>query len=1311
MKKHVIRIFISSTFKNFHDERDALDSKVYSELEKWCKNRGFILHMMDLRWGVSQKDSAEGRAMEVCLNEIWRCQEASPELNFLIMMGDSYGSKLLPAVISPEEWHFLTDGLKPEILEMLRCRYCQDRNDLRENYVLLEKEESLFKLLDKSRASGFKKTGIPFADAICRKRIVSELSREFNEEVREFLAAQSEKKCPKSETGLPPNVTARSLERYATSATELEIREGYLDLQNAPPDRKTAYYNTFIMIKRGSSDDAEKSGEDWRQESKEDRRRAENLKQELLSSVKETPSRVCIYDARDSASVYLDAAKKFLQDAIQNVIDRYQDTPARKETELYGESLESYVPLHRDRCVSDFIKGNAGKTILLLGESGSGKSWFLKRFSSKLKENGQRVVALFNDEQPQGCAFATALNFLIQGLEHCDALSKEPYEQHPNKEAEWFARRLEAIQPGNSVTIILDCVDKIRDYQDPEGELLRTRLPSNVTLILAATSEKNLGLLRHDAHLTKCEMPLLSPEEGLHFLTELLSKRGRCLQPPQLDPILRGIQSQSSVTALEMELLAYRLRNLPSWRELTDDEINFQSLVKDSLFQEKGDTYKILRRHALGFFALSNVGLTEFEVIELLSRDKAVIEEIRRQQPQKRYQEALDNITRRSKIPMALWAMLYSDLRHLLIEIHDGGTGVLKLRHGRLQQEALRILRDDTREYKSLLHIMREYYERQSWILGERKQSWKLGKRDFVSENRRKVSELFPIYERLGMDDELRRNLNEPDCADAYVRCEMRMELLSAFAAHMPADSASRAARIWELLRRKDFLFRLWPDSFLPAAFAELHPDNDCTATHSRPLLSGDGRFFPDLRGECAFALNDENFVAIYTDGQIRIADMNLEILTPIAHDSVRKKCFLYWEHNHLTVRYERMRVCYEFSPEKSVLIERERVEPPYCLTWDDLWTLPKISTEEDWRETDCYRWSGQYGDEIFYRGDDGMAKVRHIFLRPERSLIFRTHGKLVAFILDETELIVADLARNVILCRSKYDDTITHAEWTPSGRKLLLVLRGNILVQLKIHPAHVLSPMPISDKSYMRYQWEKYSDKLNDYARGMYSLISGTLEDIPMFGALSMRYGWVAVYYHSDIGGKVKVYRLENLKITGRLMEAEVDIKDSLDAPLYPARDRNGLVIEKKKPILFDLSRQKALPAPTSACRNSKEPPCYSSLRKHYADYMAKKLHLRTSLSSERGLVARIRNFFHGDEEQLATLAYRKLLNAEIIDGKGVFWLIDRENSMIHAFDESENVIFRDMLGRRILAADSIERNLYLLLEGVNHVMEIRLI
>jgi nephrocystin-3 len=86
-----IRVFLSSTFRDFNEERKLLATQVFPELNRRARQRGVELVEVDLRWGVTQEQAEDGQALEICLREIERCK-----LYFIGMLGDSYGSLTPP---------------------------------------------------------------------------------------------------------------------------------------------------------------------------------------------------------------------------------------------------------------------------------------------------------------------------------------------------------------------------------------------------------------------------------------------------------------------------------------------------------------------------------------------------------------------------------------------------------------------------------------------------------------------------------------------------------------------------------------------------------------------------------------------------------------------------------------------------------------------------------------------------------------------------------------------------------------------------------------------------------------------------------------------------------------------------------------------------------------------------------------------------------------------------------------------------------------------------------------------------------------
>ena len=82
----ILRVFLSSTFRDFMEERDVLVREVFPELRRKARERGVEVVDVDLRWGITEEESQTGKVIPICLGEIDRCRPY-----FVGMLGDRYG--------------------------------------------------------------------------------------------------------------------------------------------------------------------------------------------------------------------------------------------------------------------------------------------------------------------------------------------------------------------------------------------------------------------------------------------------------------------------------------------------------------------------------------------------------------------------------------------------------------------------------------------------------------------------------------------------------------------------------------------------------------------------------------------------------------------------------------------------------------------------------------------------------------------------------------------------------------------------------------------------------------------------------------------------------------------------------------------------------------------------------------------------------------------------------------------------------------------------------------------------------------------
>ena len=84
--ERAIRVFVSSTFRDMQLERDELVKRVFPQIRRLCERRGVAWSEVDLRWGVTDEQQAEGAVLPICLAEIDRTRPY-----FIGLIGQRYG--------------------------------------------------------------------------------------------------------------------------------------------------------------------------------------------------------------------------------------------------------------------------------------------------------------------------------------------------------------------------------------------------------------------------------------------------------------------------------------------------------------------------------------------------------------------------------------------------------------------------------------------------------------------------------------------------------------------------------------------------------------------------------------------------------------------------------------------------------------------------------------------------------------------------------------------------------------------------------------------------------------------------------------------------------------------------------------------------------------------------------------------------------------------------------------------------------------------------------------------------------------------
>src|SRR5919107_4834633 len=85
-QNRVVRVFVSSTFRDMQAEREELVKRVFPQVRRMCESRGVAWSEVDLRWGVTDEQKAEGAVLPICLAEIERSRPY-----FIGLLGERYG--------------------------------------------------------------------------------------------------------------------------------------------------------------------------------------------------------------------------------------------------------------------------------------------------------------------------------------------------------------------------------------------------------------------------------------------------------------------------------------------------------------------------------------------------------------------------------------------------------------------------------------------------------------------------------------------------------------------------------------------------------------------------------------------------------------------------------------------------------------------------------------------------------------------------------------------------------------------------------------------------------------------------------------------------------------------------------------------------------------------------------------------------------------------------------------------------------------------------------------------------------------------
>jgi hypothetical protein len=130
------RVFVSSTFSDLVEERNALQREVFPRLRALCHEHGCRFQAIDLRWAVREEAALDQRTLPICIEEIERYQHTQLKPNFIVLLGGRYGWRPAPYEIQAALFEHISQRANAEDGELLQQWYRRDDNAVPAVYCL-----------------------------------------------------------------------------------------------------------------------------------------------------------------------------------------------------------------------------------------------------------------------------------------------------------------------------------------------------------------------------------------------------------------------------------------------------------------------------------------------------------------------------------------------------------------------------------------------------------------------------------------------------------------------------------------------------------------------------------------------------------------------------------------------------------------------------------------------------------------------------------------------------------------------------------------------------------------------------------------------------------------------------------------------------------------------------------------------------------------------------------------------------------------------------------------------------------------------
>jgi hypothetical protein len=686
----IFRVFVSSTFTDMKEERRILQRDVFPKLEKYCESYGARFQAVDLRWGVNEESQLNQKTLDICLNEIARCQRISPKPNFLVLLGNKYGWQPIPSKIPLDEWAQIGKTLSDEKANFLKQWYKLDGNAIPEEYVLQPRGEA-------------------YKDYDVWSHVEDNIRVILRTAVQEL------------------NLSSTQLSKYFASATHQEIINGAL---NPPEGIERPEDHVLALIRNIDGLPVDKTAEGYI-DLKDDvpdadcQERLDNLKEELHARLnghyEEYPAawingKSVLNNPVEFGNKIYTFLENIISPQLQKVVAADEIIDEIKLHKEFKEKLTEHFCGREQTLekISVYLNGKDRKVLSLIGDSGTGKSSVLAKAVQVCEANTMKAVIVYRFIGVT--SRTTNIVNLLQSI--CTQISKEFNVTLESLAGEGKAKSLYEINglteilrkclalgtTEKPIIIFLDALDQLSDSENAKALYWIPRdLPEHATFVVSSLTELEGGL----SNTLIEHLPLLPKEDAEKILNRWLAAVHRILTPKQRGQVIdkfnqSGINIQSASPAnikkgglpLYLKLAFEKAKHWHSYDEnisLNDTVPGIINDFIDELIKEGHD--KDFVEHVICYMLCGRYqGLTETEILEILAFDDDYWEKMflpkthfEHRQELIDFKKELENANNGQKgvmkIPIVIWSRFFLDMEPFLTERDADGVPIITFFH------------------------------------------------------------------------------------------------------------------------------------------------------------------------------------------------------------------------------------------------------------------------------------------------------------------------------------------------------------------------------------------------------------------------------------------------------------------------------------------------------------------------------------------------------------------------------------------------------------------------------------------------------